>query len=194
MRTLDAARLSDVIAKTGFVAHGSLLVSLAAERDYERAKAYLSTDPGERRLFAELEHATGRVFRLRVNSRNDDSFDPNDDTIEWDPCSALRTTSGGRQTPALGLGHEVDHAVERPQREAVLARRFDARYDTAEERRVIRGSEARAARALGEGVRYDHDGTCYRVATPISRNAARRVEMAMRADRIAYHADTRASA
>ncbi|MBV8118219.1 MAG: protein rhsD, partial [Candidatus Eremiobacteraeota bacterium] len=68
----------------------------------------------------------------------------------------------------LGLGHEVDHAVEAPRREAALAGSINRRYDTDEERRVITGSERHAARTLGEAVRFDHDGACYRVPSPVS--------------------------
>jgi hypothetical protein len=183
------ARFHFLTLEAGFIAHGSLFVPRAAERDYERAKSYLCADRDERRLFESIEHMRDRTFTLRINRRNDDHFDPNDDTITWDPYSALRTTTGGRQSPALGLGHEIDHAVESPAREARLSREIDPRYDTREERRVIRGTEARAARRLGEAVRGDHDGRCYRVRSPISRNAAHGVEMPTRANRIANHTD-----
>jgi hypothetical protein len=106
---------------------------------------------------------------LTVNDRNDDHFDPGTDTIAWDPHSALRTDEGGHQSPALGLGHEVDHAVESRACEARLSDCPNRRYDTAEERRVITGSERHAARTLGESVRYDHGGRCYRVSSPIGR-------------------------
>ena len=143
-------------------------VPSAARPDYVLARAYLSRDPLERRLFERLQHSA-RHFQLRTNHRDDDHFDPNSNTIAWDPYSALRTTRGGKQSPALGLGHEIAHAVEAPSREATLSARVLARYDNAEERRVIRGSERHAARTLGEGVRFDHRGTTYRVATPVSR-------------------------
>ncbi len=146
-----------------------LIVPRCAERDYEIAKTYLSRDPVERALFSRLEHSRERTFRLTLNDHHNDSFDPLSDTIAWDPHSALRTTSGGRQSPALGLGHEVDHAVESPRREALLSDRVSRRYDTQEERRVITGSERHAAQTLGEGVRDDHDGRCYHVASPILR-------------------------
>jgi hypothetical protein len=143
-------------------------VPAAARSDYKLARAYLSRDPIERRLFERLDRSA-RHFYLRINDRNDDHFDPNSNTIAWDPYSALRTTRGGRQSPALGLGHEVAHAVESPAREAGLTARPRPRYDDAEEERVIRGSERHAALTLGEGVRFDHRGTTYRVPTPVSR-------------------------
>jgi hypothetical protein len=146
---------------------GSLTLPRDGARLYDEAKQYLSRDPGERALFARLEHAGGRNFRLTFNHRNDDHFDPRTDTIAWDPYSALRTTEGGRQSPALGLGHEVAHAVEPIADEQRLSHRRVARYDNAEERRVIRGSECHAARMLGESTRSDHDGACYRVSSPV---------------------------
>ncbi|MEO6835106.1 MAG: hypothetical protein ABI231_04270 [Candidatus Tumulicola sp.] len=152
--------------RSAYVRHGSLCVPRGADREYREAKAYLAHDGVERSLFARLEHAFGRRYRLTVNDRNDDHFDPNTDTIAWDPHSALRTTGGGHQSPALGLGHEVDHAVESPTRERQLAARTSRPYDTAEERRVITGSERHAAHTLGESVRRDHAGSCYRVAAP----------------------------
>ena len=146
----------------------AIAIPAAARSDYVLAREYLSRDAHERRLFEELDRST-RHFHLTVNDRSDDHFDANTDTIAWDPYSALRTTRGGTQSPALGLGHEIAHAVEAPSREASLQSRSLPRYDTAEERRVIRGSERHAARTLGEGVRFDHRGTPYRVSTPVSR-------------------------
>ena len=158
------------IAGQDYVRHGSLDVPRSAESQYEAAKSYLSRDPLERRLFQRLEHARdGRHYTLRTNSRNEDYFDPRSNTIGWDPYSALRTTSGGRQSPALGLGHEVDHAVENRSKAQRLMNTSNARYDTAEERRVILGSETHAARTLGEGTRHDHGGAVYRVSSPVLR-------------------------
>jgi hypothetical protein len=152
-----------------YVHNGSLLVPGSTERAYQMAKAYLSRDRLERSLFFRLEHAKGREYRLVPNGRNDDYFDPATDTIGWDPHSALRTTDGGRQSPALGLGHEVDHAVESRSCERRLSERPSRQYDTIEERRVIAGSERHAALRLGEAVRRNHAGHCYGVSSPIER-------------------------
>jgi hypothetical protein len=150
--------------------HGTLTFPASAEGLYESAKRYVSHDPREARLFNRLEHArNGRRYHLTINHRNDDHFDPSTNTIAWDPYSALRTTRGGRQSPALGLAHEVDHAVEAPAVQARLQRIADPRYDNAEERRVITGSEAHAARILHESVRHDHAGSTYRVTSPVLR-------------------------
>jgi hypothetical protein len=148
-----------------FVHYGSLAVAASARRNFDAAVDYLNHDPVERALFRQLERAPHRVT-LTTNSRDADFYDPNTRTIHWDPYSAMRTTSGGRQSPALGLGHEVDHAVHDGPHEWQRANTADRTYDTAEERRVIEGSERHAARTLGEGVRHDHAGTSYRVAAP----------------------------
>ena len=146
----------------------SLRIPARSRGDFALAKAYLRRDPEIRGIFARLEHSH-RSFEIRTNSRGDDHFDPNTNKSAWDPYSALRTTQGGRQSPALGLAHELAHAAERPDREAALSAHSIARYDTAEERRVIRGPERRAASILGEANRCDHRGSIYRVATPVSR-------------------------
>ena len=146
----------------------AIVVPARARPDFELAKAYLIRDVAGRRLFDRLE-SSSRTFRLTIDRRGDDHFDPNTDTIAWDPYSALRTTRGGKQSPALGLEHEIAHAVESPRVQAELRGQVRARYDNAEEARVIRGCERHAARALGEGVRFDHRGTLYRVHTPVSR-------------------------
>lgn len=148
-----------------FVHYGSLAVAATAQRNFDLAAAYLSRDPVERALFERLERGPQQVT-LTTNRRNADDYDPQTHTIHWDPHSALRTAGGGRQSPALGLGHEVDHAVHDGPREWQRAQTFDPRYDTAEERRVIVGSERHAARTLGEAVRHDHGGATYRVRTP----------------------------
>jgi hypothetical protein len=140
-------------------------MSVRTRADFDRAVGYLSRDPVERSLFRRLER-DATPFHLTTNRRNDDSYDPNARTIHWDPHSALRTSGGGRQSPALGLGHEVDHAVWDAAHGNALAERPDRRFDTAEERRVITGSERHAARTLGEAVRHDHRGSCYRVDAP----------------------------
>jgi len=145
-----------------------IVLPARARADYELARSYLTRDWAARRLFAHAESGA-RTFHLTINHRGDDHFDPATDTIAWDSYSALRTTRGGTQSPALGLAHEIAHAIEPPAREAALAGRFHTAYDNAEEARVIRGYERQSAHVLGEAVRYDHRGTLYRVRTPVSR-------------------------
>lgn len=167
MRTTTELPLENP-ARTGFVTYGALRVESAATGDFDRAVAYLGADAVERSLFDRLENDAARVT-LTVNSRGRDYYNPNTHTIHWDPHSALRTSDGGAQSPALGLGHEVDHAVERPATGERLAGIFDRHYDNREERRVITGSEHHAARTLGEDVRHDHAGSLFRVGSPSSR-------------------------
>ncbi|HZO93613.1 MAG TPA: hypothetical protein VFB22_07565 [Candidatus Baltobacteraceae bacterium] len=150
---------------------GSLTVPAKAARDVKAAFAYLSHDPVERTLIDRIEHSDTK-HRITINHKGNDTYDPMRETITWDPRSALLTTTGGRQSPALGLAHEIDHAVEsadNPLAYDLLAARRDVSYDNLEEKRVIRGSEAHAARTLGEDVRHDHDGMLYRVPSPTTR-------------------------
>jgi len=156
---------STAIAEKIFVRYGALRVPASAARALDEAFAYLRRDRVERSLIDRLERGPQR-FCLSINHRDADAYDPNTHTIRWDPHSALRTTHGGRQTPALGLAHEIDHAVHDGPRSQRLVDLPDRTYDNKEERRVICGSEIHAARTLGEGIRHNHAGTTYRVASP----------------------------
>jgi len=142
---------------------------------FDDAAAYLRKDAAERRLIDGVEHSRSGTYTLRTIRNGNDRYDPNSRTIYWDPQSALQVVddrgcpTGGRQSPALGLGHELDHACEPDRIAARLERTCDPNYTNAEERRVIRGSERHAAHTLGENPRHNHDGRLYRVDSPASR-------------------------
>ena len=170
MATIDFAPRSSA-PRAAPVRWGSLTFAASARKHVEAAFAYLSQDTVERTLIDRLLH--GPVHhRIVIGRHDDDSYDPNTHAIHWDPHSALLTTLGGRQSPALGLGHEIDHAVANEALEDRLASSPDARYDNLEEKRVVLGSERHAALTLHEGLRYDHAGTCYKVAGPTLRRTA----------------------
>lgn len=107
-------------------------------------------------------------FHLSLIHDGNDRYDPNTRTVYWDPNSALETTDGGHQTPALGLGHEMSHATGNRHMTAELSGIADPNYDNKEERRVILNYEDPAARQLGESTRHDHGGNPYNVASPTS--------------------------
>ena len=150
------------------IRYGSLAFPAKAKREIDTALTYLAADPNERALIERLEQSA-TPHHIVIDHHGNDSYDPSTRTIRWDPHSALMTTSGGSQSPALGLGHEFDHAVENSRAYDRLAVRLDPAFDNAEERRVILGSERHAALTLGESVRWDHDGMIYRVLSPTDR-------------------------
>ena len=138
--------------------------------DWHQSRDYLRCDPAMRDIIDKLESSKDKVF-IVTNSKHDDQNRDGllgQNVVRWDPHSALKTTEGGRQSPALGLGHELDHALQRATNPN-QPRYPDPQYDNSEERRVITGSEASAARTLGDDRRYDHSGTPYRVPSPTSR-------------------------
>jgi hypothetical protein len=158
----------EIVARTAPVRLGSLSFPASAKKNVEAAFSYLSGDDVEKGLIDKLLHAR-TPHTISINHHDDDSYDPNTHAIHWDPHSALMTTQGSRQSPALGLGHEIDHAVMNAYVEDRLANILDPAYDNLEERRVVLGSEHHAATTLHEGIRYDHDGYCYKVAGPTLR-------------------------
>ncbi len=160
--------IASLIFRSATVRHGSLTVPAKAERDFELAADYLSGDSAMRAILDKAEHAAQRLH-LRLNRHDDDSYDPEGRIVNWDPHSALHLDGGGRQSPALGLGHELDHATVAPRIADAGGGVYDPKYDNREERRVIAGSETHAAATLGEDVRHDHGGWTYRVDSPIAR-------------------------
>jgi len=146
-------------------------VDPADKSNYDSAKKYCGKSPTLKKLFEKLR--TSKVkYTLKTNSTDDDSFDPATNTIHWDPNSALKTTGGGTQSPALGLAHEVDHAVRQddaPSAKAKDKATADTNYGNKEEKRVIDGSETKGAKDLSEDTRADHGGTTYRVSGPTAR-------------------------
>ncbi|HEY0383753.1 MAG TPA: hypothetical protein VGC72_16290 [Candidatus Elarobacter sp.] len=154
--------------RTSEVSYGSLTIPLAAKELVDSAFAYLSRDAVERSLIRRVEQSPVR-HRMLINHRGDDSYDSATHVIRWDPTSAMRTTHGGRQSPSLGLAHELDHAAAGDLAFGLLASIPDRRFDNVEERRVILGSERHAARTLHESTRDNHRGRVYRVDSPVDR-------------------------
>jgi RHS repeat-associated protein len=138
--------------------------------DFATSVDYLQQEPNMKRIINKLKKSP-IVYKIRPlkDKKHSDSYNPSNHTIYWDPHSALRTTCGGSQTPALGLGHEMSHAARPEGLLDILIGMVPAGdYDDREEKRVITGPETTAAKTLGEGVRTDHRGTPYPVLNPIS--------------------------
>jgi RHS repeat-associated protein len=135
--------------------------------DYNTATAYLNQNAGMAQIIQDLNQSS-TVYNIQYINDGNDQYDPSTKTIFWDPHSALCATSGGSQTPALGLGHEMAHA-DAGWWDQLIGWIPWPSYDNLEERRVITGPETYAAQTLGEAIRTDHGGTPYNVPTPISR-------------------------
>jgi len=155
------------------------------ETKYNEAKAYLTTSEEGQKLISSLESLSGSSEpTLVLNSNHDDRFDPSTNTIHWDPNSGLDVrgeggkadSSGGTvQTPALGLAHEADHAVQHntaPETQAKDAAKADAKYGNKEEKRVIEGSEKKLAKQLDEPTRKSHGGKPVRTKGPTDKQPA----------------------
>jgi hypothetical protein len=78
--------------------------------------------------------------------------------IFWDRHSGLICPNHKRQTPALGLGHELAHAAGDGKKARHLVQISDSEFENKEERRVITSYEIPAAKQFGEGVRWGHGG------------------------------------
>jgi RHS repeat-associated protein len=94
------------------------------------------------------------------------NFDPKTNTITWADKGGLEvdnyeTGESGTMSPALALGHEFEHAVNKllaPKSFKLDTKTRDSQYHLHEERNVIEGWEKPAAEKLGEGTRDNHSG------------------------------------
>jgi RHS repeat-associated protein len=138
-------------------------VSDSFKSEYQTARNYLGVS-GADSVLRQLEEMKEVVtLRESTSLKAGDAtfFDPSDKSISWNPFASLQLTTGGAHTPALGLLHEADHAVQAITKPDQYKRDMEndgSTFKNAEERRVILGSEAAAARAKGEPVRSDHYG------------------------------------
>lgn len=102
------------------------------------------------------------------------SFNPNTNTVEWDPTLGLITNEGHILSPTSVLNHEIDHALEEdlhPEEKRKRKKIKDPHYTNLEEKRVITGSEQETAKKLGEikddeVTRKDHGGYFYSTKGP----------------------------
>jgi hypothetical protein len=104
-------------------------------------------------------------------------------TIFWNPYYGLKTTKGIMLSPATGLNHEADHALQDLKHPAQYKKDTDKKtgadkqYDKKEDRRVITKGEQETARKLkeikkGQVTRTDHKGEHILVDGPRSTKPA----------------------
>ena len=162
---------------TGFTdPFGLKIVVNGDPHDYQAAIGYLEKDPGMKKIIQDLEKSDTNYYIDYSNATGagdyKDQFNPGNNTVTWDPNSALKTSAKGTQSPALLLGHELGHAAGWNANGAAGWHAGDAsgdKYDNPEDKRVITGPETDAAKTLGEGVRTDHRGTPFPVSGPLAR-------------------------
>ena len=146
---------------------GLKIVVAGDPTDYNSATAYLDQNAAMAQIINDLD-SSSTVYTVVYIHDGNDRYDPSTHTVYWDPGSALLCSGGGKQTPALGLGHELAHA-DQGFWFGLIGWFPWGNYDNLEEWRVITGVETNAAQTLGEGTRTDHGGAPYPVATPTSR-------------------------
>ncbi len=88
------------------------------------------------------------------------SFDNRYNTVYWDPTASFFLDTKGSLSPALMLGHELDHAYHYDQNRGLAGRLFHqptgTDMDNEEEARTIVYFENPSARFFHNGIRHDH--------------------------------------
>jgi len=119
-------------------------------------------------IIAALENSTTE-YKIHAGPCDSNYYSPSVEKIFWNPRLALETTSGGMQSPALGLAHELAHAYMPPDWTDTLRDIWFGSYWNLAEFVVITFVETPTAMWLGEAVRANHYGTWRHVASPTSR-------------------------
>jgi RHS repeat-associated protein len=139
-------------------------VSEEFKANFAKSIAYLKANKADG-IFAKLQ-ASDVVYVIEEGNKNT-AFDPSTNTITWDDKNGIKTTEGEFLSPTTLLNHEADHALQEENHpiKKFIDKLIPSKYGNKEEERVIKGSEQRTAKALGEinkkeGVtRKDHKGT-----------------------------------
>jgi hypothetical protein len=129
------------------------------------ALSYLDRSPEANAIIQQAVDAHV-IIKIVHNSVNE--YDPDTNTITWDPGSALTIkTSGigsvGVRSSAVILLHEAAHATDPDVRNNLLIP--DPQYGNAAERYAA-GKENLVSSYLGEPQRFNHDGQYLRESNP----------------------------
>ena len=151
--------------------------SSAFKKDVRSALQYIQNSPNGKELLNKVR-GLSQVVRIRKGSDlNDVEFDPSTFTVYWHPRSGLKFDRGKKQTPALGLAHELNHGLDRaidPKRESQNFNTKIADYHNLSEFEVISGYETSIALDLNEDTREHHGGKTFRTKGPTSTAKAKK--------------------
>lgn len=125
-------------------------------------------------LYTSAEKSTSTIKVIQTSAEAS-TYDSKTKTIEWNPNMGAALDNADT-SPTTVLNHELDHAfdhVKNPEAHEKRVATSDDKYGNKEEARVIKGSEQKTARALGEipkGIvtRTNHKGQYYPTASPTS--------------------------
>ncbi|PKU22195.1 M91 family zinc metallopeptidase [Telmatospirillum siberiense] len=123
-----------------------------------QALAYLDQSPTAN---AVMQRLIATKTTIKINHEDDDSYQSDSNTINWDPRSGLiaidpvdNAGSIGVGSAALGLAHEAVHATDEHFADEQAC---DIDYDFVAERQAVE-VEDKIAQELGEPQRYNHGG------------------------------------
>jgi hypothetical protein len=123
--------------------------------EFLKARDHLMDSARGRKL---VQEAARQKILVRANHEGYNAADRLNDIVNWDPRLGMVFDGGKRQSPTLGLAHELSHLVEVSDAEGERLGQIPLtdNMSDAEERRVIEGAEREVALDLNEDVRSSH--------------------------------------
>jgi len=135
----------------------------ASKDKFWEAINYLKQFPLANKVITALDKSTTTYFiQTKTAEQNDAgaSFNPRNNTVYWDPTASFFLDTKGSLSPALMLGHELDHAYHTDQNRALADSLYNQHtgtdYDNEEEARTIIYFENKVASHFKNGIRHDH--------------------------------------
>jgi RHS repeat-associated protein len=164
----NPVKFVDIDGKKLYFAPG---VSKEFKKQFAATVKYMNSK-GTGGILKKINDSSKKVYIKEENGKS--SFDPNTNTIKWDPDLGVITTNGTILSPATVLNHEADHAnqnITNPEKQKTDENTPDANYSNKEEKRVIEGTEQTTARKHGEiedgeVTRTNHSGVYYETKNP----------------------------
>lgn len=143
-------------------------------KEWKQTKPELMKDPVMRKIINRLEQPDVIVYLIRTRATVSAGTFDKGYRVFWNPYSAIKGKDGTRLSPAMALGHELDHtheALTNPSGYITNYKRTDSQYQRAEERRVIvNGAEASMLKTFyNESPRTSYDFYPHPVTSPLDR-------------------------
>ena len=122
---------------------------------------------GAGKALGQLLTSKEKIKVVELKGKEGSNYNYKTKTLSWNPQFGIITTNGTKLSPASVLNHEADHAADDlrdPSGHYLRSSTQIANYNTAEEKRVIQGSEKTTAFLLGEtkdgqNTRADHSAS-----------------------------------
>nr|WP_318682055.1 M91 family zinc metallopeptidase [uncultured Treponema sp.] len=125
---------------------------------YANAKKELRQTERGRELLSNLENSTNK-YKISLNSRSKNNYDPATKTVNWDPNRRLGCTDGKELSPSVLLAHELGHAEQDMISPLPINPTYEERLQIENEN--VKNTENPIAATLNSAIRKNYNDVVY---------------------------------